>query len=413
MPSWYPTQQDEISGSFFKEQAEALSEYYDIVVVRILTRYFALFRPMDSRIGYFESGNNAIPVFRITLLCGIFERLLKSFSRYNYWNRTKLENVLRPFEQWYERRKTRRLVSMCTMLRTEKGFVPDIIYAMTAQTNGDDACLLGKAIRKPVILAEHAPFPLPGTLIGKHIKMALSESYAVVCVSRHLERMMVMQGIDFNPIVIGNMIDDDLFKFRPVSRDDGSAFRILIVGAYNSFKDYETFFRAMKLLTSISSQLLEITIAGYNFNKDYSVGENALKAKLSQYQLIDRVKLVPQVSRRDMLSYYHGADVLVSTSIQETFGLSCAEALACGIPVFATRSGGVEDFIDETCGRLYELRDYRSLAQGLLDYMGGKFAFDRAAISKTTRDRFGKCAFIARISKVFSEALIENTGYNG
>src|SRR4029077_16982968 len=45
--------------------------------------------------------------------------------------------------------------------------------------------------------------------------------------------------------------------------------------------------------------------------------------------------------RHDLAQLFTAADVFVSASLMETYGLTLVEAMACGIPVVAFRVGGI------------------------------------------------------------------------
>ena len=51
--------------------------------------------------------------------------------------------------------------------------------------------------------------------------------------------------------------------------------------------------------------------------------------------------------RHDMAAIYAAADALVLPTSYETFSLVCMEAMACGAPAFATRVGGIEDYLQD------------------------------------------------------------------
>ena len=58
-------------------------------------------------------------------------------------------------------------------------------------------------------------------------------------------------------------------------------------------------------------------------------------------------RLIFAGSRRDTSAIYAAADALVLPTSYETFSLVCMEAMACGVPVFATRVGGIEDYLQD------------------------------------------------------------------
>jgi glycosyltransferase involved in cell wall biosynthesis len=58
------------------------------------------------------------------------------------------------------------------------------------------------------------------------------------------------------------------------------------------------------------------------------------------------VRFVGCVPHEKLLSYYQDADVFVIPSvIHEPFGIPLAEAMACGLPVVATRGGGFPEIL--------------------------------------------------------------------
>ncbi|MBI3761482.1 MAG: glycosyltransferase family 4 protein [Chloroflexi bacterium] len=61
----------------------------------------------------------------------------------------------------------------------------------------------------------------------------------------------------------------------------------------------------------------------------------------------DSVVFLPPLPRVELVPYYQAAELFVLSSSQEGLGISFIEALACGLPVVATRCGGPEGVIIE------------------------------------------------------------------
>jgi D-inositol-3-phosphate glycosyltransferase len=60
-----------------------------------------------------------------------------------------------------------------------------------------------------------------------------------------------------------------------------------------------------------------------------------------------RVSLIPPVPHSSLADFYRAADVLHVPSRSESFGLVAAEAQACGLPVVASRVGGLTHAIED------------------------------------------------------------------
>jgi len=57
-------------------------------------------------------------------------------------------------------------------------------------------------------------------------------------------------------------------------------------------------------------------------------------------------------------------------SIGEPFGMTILEAMACGVPIVATRAGGIPDLVPADGGRLVPTRDPAALAAALVEILG-------------------------------------------
>ncbi len=82
----------------------------------------------------------------------------------------------------------------------------------------------------------------------------------------------------------------------------------------------------------------------------------------------DRVRFTGKVPHERLPAYYSLADLFVHPAVwQEPFGMILTEAMGCGLPVIATRSGGIPEIVAEgETGLLARAGDPESLAEAIL-----------------------------------------------
>ncbi len=182
----------------------------------------------------------------------------------------------------------------------------------------------------------------------------------------------------------------------------------MIVAAHTFYKNYDLFIAVMNRLTEITDRDFRVKIVGYASNKGYSKNAEVLEQKIRDSAFADKAELIPAVPHEQLQKVYQDSDVFVMTSIQEGQPVSAMEAACCGLPVFSTRCGGVEDYVDDTMGRIYAVTDAEGMAQGLKDYLEGRIRFDSEHIRKSVVERFGKDAFVQHFTEAFSSVIDHN-----
>jgi len=108
-------------------------------------------------------------------------------------------------------------------------------------------------------------------------------------------------------------------------------------------------------------------------------GEGALKTPVGLN--VRSLGAVPDRTKRAKI--FGAADIFVSASLMETYGVTLVEAMSCGTPVVAFRTGGVPEAVpDGEGGILCEI----------LDATGFKNAIERLMNRKELRDELGNTA---------------------
>ncbi|MBX7118161.1 MAG: N-acetyl-alpha-D-glucosaminyl L-malate synthase BshA [Gemmatimonadaceae bacterium] len=101
------------------------------------------------------------------------------------------------------------------------------------------------------------------------------------------------------------------------------------------------------------------------------------------------------------------ADLYISASESESFGLSALEALASGVPVVGSRVGGLPEVIrDGVTGALVPLGDTDAMAAAALRLLEpAPWAAASAAAAADARARFATHDVVARYEALYAEAL--------
>lgn len=98
--------------------------------------------------------------------------------------------------------------------------------------------------------------------------------------------------------------------------------------------------------------------------------EHGLRRRILSAALEDRILFKPEVPIYDMPDWYRALDLLVAPQRWEGFGLTPLEAMACGVPVIATRVGAFDEVIaDRSTGMLIAPGDSGPMAAAAAVYL--------------------------------------------
>jgi L-malate glycosyltransferase len=139
-----------------------------------------------------------------------------------------------------------------------------------------------------------------------------------------------------------------------------------------------------------------------------------LERRARELGLGERLRFLGQVAPDDMPAVMKGFDLFVMPSVcQESFGVSAIEASACGVPVVASRVGGVpEAVIEGETGLLVPPADSSALA----DACGRLVTEPRLAVELGRRgrvfvtERFRKEVVARRMGALYERLLASDSG---
>ncbi|MBD0381553.1 glycosyltransferase family 4 protein [Paenibacillus sedimenti] len=142
---------------------------------------------------------------------------------------------------------------------------------------------------------------------------------------------------------------------------------ILFVGRLIPKKGVHHLLDAMMqvVVTEPNALLIIVGSASYGSDRqtDYVRSLHRMGGTMPQY-----VRFIPYVSHNDIAQWFQIADVVaVPSAPNEAFGLVNVEAMATGVPVLATRSGGIQEIVAD--GNTGYLVNYDNIAEELPKYL--------------------------------------------
>lgn len=202
------------------------------------------------------------------------------------------------------------------------------------------------------------------TLVGKEpaffemVKFSIEQSHGVTCVSLKLCKETCSHfHICCNVEIIHNFFipQADLIGKKPLRNDFVKEGESLLIHSsnYRSVKRPEDIINIfMKIQQRLPAKLLLL---------GSGPGLETIRQFVEKYQLEDRVIFIGNSINVD--PYIASSDLFLLPSEQESFGLGALEAMAYGVPVIATRVGGLPEVVeDNSTGFLSEVGDIEKMA---------------------------------------------------
>lgn len=192
-----------------------------------------------------------------------------------------------------------------------------------------------------------------GKLLGWWVgsRRVLDDAAAVICVGKEEAERVRARYPDQRVVRLPNGVDQTRFE-----SGDGGRFRrergipagsrvLLAVGRIDPQKNQRF---AVRLLREVLEQdpATRLVLIGPVTDAAY---ERRVRAEVRELGVDDRVDLVAGVDPfgQEIVDAYHAADAFLLPSIHEPFGIVILEAWSAGVPVIASRVGGVPSFVDD------------------------------------------------------------------
>ena len=378
VPSWYTSKADAQLGAFFREQALALKRQGLNVIVADATlqgkekmfsaKNFRLLRFDDEGL---DTYSFTTPAFGLMRVATVGEKLY-------YLN----------------------LKRICRKIKRD-GIKIDVIHAHSFYPAGYSALKIAKKFKTPLIITEHTSSIFASNLDKSrlfYLKKSVNQADAFICVGNALKKAVINHTNTSKQLyVLPNMVDK---RFGYTLKERANHFCFVSIGNLVKSKRFdltiEAFAAAFKDGANVSLKV---------------IGDGPLREMLIQ-QVHDlgvdaQVSFLGRISRTQVIRELESANVLVLPSDFETFGVVYIEAMACGVPVIATRNGGADDIVMKEDGFLVDKGNLKQLKDAMRDMYYEYNRFDRKKISERCIARFGEEAVSQKIVELYDKILAE------
>ena len=384
--SWYPKNEGDVSGSFFREFAKKLLDLELKIGVLHAKFVDGLFNREGGRSeSIFFTNEDGLIVGRSTTRIRIPgpARRIAALERRDVRLRLQAGRAL--YDEYV----------------SEHG-IPDIIHAQACFWGGVIASKIANEEGIPLVVSAHSSVFGRGLVGRREWGLASSVwrgSAQNISVSRTNAKIICdMFNLPENTFqIVPNGIDSEQFTVTPAAPTD--QYKWICIGNLVENKRVDLLIDAMKKMPSEHTLVI--------------IGDGPMRANLTQQaaELGDRVEFLGTVKRERVSQLLSQCHTLVHPSEFETFGVVLVEAMMCGRPVVAMRCGGPEEIIGMETGILVENRSLEGLIDAML--VASEKVWDAQRIASQARDLFDQKSVCERFQGIYSEVITRYHHRNG
>ncbi len=362
LTSWYPNRLHPTLGIFIKRHAEAVSRYANVAVLFVCSDPNLKGKTYDIEV----TKDHNMPVVRVYYKrVKYYIPLLSGFLKFISYVNAHFKG-----------------------LRALKEIVPriDIVHENVLYRAGIFALLLKYFHGYPYLITEHSTIYLPanGTYKGVFTKWLFGKiarnARMITPVSEDLKKHMLRHGFKTKYRIVPNVVDEKIFC--PAKRDKpGTKKKILHISSLETKqKNVNGIINVMHQLSAKRNDF-ELHIIGYGPEKAQLIKEAGGLAG-------NTVFFLGKKSEKEIAAIMQSSDFFVLFSNYETFGCVLIEAMACGLPIVSSRSGGISEYITKEMGIIIEPKDEQGLLNAI-EYMLDNYSkYDAQKIRKYALKHF-------------------------
>lgn len=219
----------------------------------------------------------------------------------------------------------------------------DLVHAVFGFPSGLIAYLLRKKVPYVVSMRGsdvpffNTRFTFGYKLIGPLIKKIWASASALTANSKGLKELALLTDPQIDIRVIPNGVDNN--EFSPLVAESGKGTRLLTVARLINRKGIDYLIRSLSELKDTIPDLSLTIVGSGNIQSE-------LEALVKKRELSDSVKFLGEVPHNELAAIYSSHDVFVLPSFNEGMSNAILEAMASGLPIVTTETGGTMEMLN-------------------------------------------------------------------
>ena len=365
---WYPSPAEPLAGIFVEDQVRILREVCEVQVLVPTTA------PLADLRRFLRARGALAPVARVPT------------------PQAQIGFPLRLLACW-------RALSRLRLLPAEQA----VVHVHLLLPDALPVLLAARLRGLPVVITEHATFLhelLRSRRARLQARLALRFADAVVAVGAALESQLLALEPRARLRTVANPLD--LSEFLPAdapARD----FALAVPTRLIEQKGIDVLLRAWAEAAK-AVELPPLVIVGEGAERA------ALERLAAELEIARTTRFLGQRTRDQLAQLLQSSAFLVSSSREETFGLVVAEALACGTPVVATRTGEAARMVGSELGLLVEPGDVRGLALAIAEMARSYRGYDPQQLHEQMGRLYGAENVRRELLELYREVIGRRAG---
>ncbi|MDY0103599.1 MAG: glycosyltransferase [Lentimicrobium sp.] len=375
IPRWYPSKEDPMLGLFVRKHAQAaITAGY-----RVIVAYAFASKNLNQDKAYHLKITKRVELIEVTV---------------SYRPSKGISGMIKQIKAW------QKAIDKAQQLEGN----PAIIHAHVLTRTGLLALYFGNKYKVPYLVTEHWSRYYPENMQFKGIirrmltQCVLNKAQKITVVSERLAESMKDCGLKFNPEILPNVVDTNLFT--PISKMITTHKKIVSITCFEEkSKNLFMLIDAFKLLIA---EVLDVQLVligegtDLELTKKY-VSESGLKSS--------EVIFTGMLEGEVLADQLRTADCLALSSNYETFAIAVFESLASGVPVVVTDVADLSLHIQSYMGMVVPTKDTISFKEALLDVLSHPEKFRPEEMRKYVLNHFNTEAIAGQLNHLYKPLL--------